>query len=57
MSISSAKHYAHLAKYSSGSDSEKLKNLVEAVYTLARAVDDLEDELEEVKRNVRNLQS
>lgn len=50
MSLSSAKHYAHLARFSSHSDQEKLENLVKAVYDLSRVVDDLEQELERVKR-------
>jgi outer membrane murein-binding lipoprotein Lpp len=55
MSISNAKHYAHLAKYSSNSDAQKLENLVTAVYDLARAVEDLEQEIKRVKRDVRDL--
>ena len=42
MSSSHAMHYAHLARDISTSDSDRMKNLVEAVYNLAQAVQNLE---------------
>ncbi len=54
MSLSNAKHHAHLAKYSSTSDAEKLENLVKAVYDLANAVERLEQRGQRVESETRD---
>ena len=54
MSLSNAKHHAHLAKYSPTSDDEKLNNLVKAVYDLANAVEELEHRVQRVESKMRD---
>lgn len=55
MSISRAKSHAHRAKYSSQSDTDRIKYLADAVYELVKVVSDLETEISNLESKVRRL--
>jgi hypothetical protein len=49
MSLSTAKHHAHLARYSVQSETETVEHLKKAVYDLCSAVEDLKREVQRLK--------
>ena len=53
MSTSNAKFHAHRAKYSSNSDADRIKEVVDAVYSLAKAVEDLEWKISNIESKIR----
>lgn len=56
MSISNAKHHAHLAKYASNSDAERLKHLVETVYDLAYVLEQLDQTVGSLKGRIEKIE-
>lgn len=52
MSLSLAKHAAHMAKYDSHNDTERVEHLVEAVHQLTIAVSDQANEIEALSRKL-----
>ena len=55
MSISGAQSAAHNAKYNSSNDTERVQHLMEAVYQLAKVVNDQDIEIKSLKSEVNRL--
>jgi hypothetical protein len=55
MSIAGAQSAAHSAKYNSSNDTERVQHLMEAVYQLAKVVNDQDIEIKSLKSEVNRL--
>ena len=55
MSISGAQSAVHNAKYNSTNDTERVQHLMEAVYQLAKVVDDHRTEIRCLQSEVKQL--
>lgn len=55
MSLSGAQSAVHNAKYNSSNDTERVQHLMEAVYQLAKVVDDHRNEIRSLQSEVKQL--